>query len=369
MLVQYVLTGVAGLAVGVAVMRVWQTGQVATPAEAAGAHAGDPSRTEGQSTAGQRPAWLSRWTHPSRLLLAGAVVLVAGAGAVMLLRSPEDAASGSVPTTLLPDGAAAGAQSLDDVDTMIGRLSQRLQANPKDGEGFRMLGWSYAMTGHPEKALEPYRRALELLPDNALVHSGYAEALTGVAGGKVDAQAKREFKRALALDPAEPRTRYFLALWKAQNGQEKPALEEWIALANSGPADASWQGDVRRQITQFAARLKVDVTGRLKVSAAAVPSAGQPQPVDPAAMQAAAALPPAEQQAMIAGMVDGLARRLRDNPQDGPGWARLLHSRMVLGQGEQAAQDLVAARKALARDPAALAQVNDAATQSGVPGA
>ncbi|WP_143084898.1 hypothetical protein [Novosphingobium sp. CF614] len=358
------LTGLAGLSVGVAAMRVWQTGQVSTPAEAGVAHDGDPS-----GEAGQTPAWLSTWTHSSRLLLAGAAVLVALAGAVMLIRSPEDATTGPVLRSLAPAGAAAGTQTLDDVDTMIGRLSQRLQANPKDGEGFRMLGWSYAMTGHPEKALQPYRRALELLPDNALVHSGYAEALTGVAGGKVDAQAKREFEKALALDPAEPRTRYFLALWKAQNGQEKSALEEWIALANSGPADASWQGDVRRQITQVAAKLKVDVTGRLTAPAATAPSVSQPQPVDAAAMQAAAALPPGERQAMIAGMVEGLAKRLKDNPQDGQGWARLLHSRMVLGQGEQAAQELVAARKALARDPAGLAQVNDAASQSGVPGA
>lgn len=68
-------------------------------------------------------------------------------------------------------------------------------------------------------------------------------------------------------------------------------------------------------------------------------------------------------------MVEGLASKLKSNPQNADGWARLLRSRMVLEQRDQAARDLVSARKALAGDQAGLAQVNAVAREVGVPGA
>lgn len=51
-----------------------------------------------------------------------------------------------------------------------------------------------------------------------------------------------------------------------------------------------------------------------------------------------------EQDAAIRAMVDGLADRLERSPQDVEGWARLMRSRVVLGEGEVAA---IAFRKAL----------------------
>ena len=393
MLMQYVLTGVAGVMLGIAVMRVWQSGAI-TAIGASDASVGEElsdghsenAVQDGVSAAGGSEAASSlqreadhkapsgiaarlKAVSTPHLMLGGAGLIAVAALAVIVLGSnDEEAGAGAVGTAIRATSAADG-KSLDDVDTMIGRLAARLEANPGDGEGFRMLGWSYMMTGHPEKAIGPYKRALALLPDNALVHAGYAEAMTGMAAGKVTAQAKAEFDKAHALDPAEPRTRYFVALWKAQNGQEKQALDEWLALANSGSADAPWQADVRRKITEVSGKLGVDVSGRLKHAPAAAGAGAQLPALDSAAIQAGAALPPAQQQAMIDGMVEGLAAKLKTNPGDAAGWARLLRSRMVLGQRDQARQDLVIARKALASDAAGLASVNAAATAAAVPGA
>jgi cytochrome c-type biogenesis protein CcmH len=80
-------------------------------------------------------------------------------------------------------------------------------------------------------------------------------------------------------------------------------------------------------------------------------------------------MPGQDRQQMIQRMVDGLAARLAANPADAQGWVRLLRSRMVLEQGQQAARDLTTARGALAGNAAGLAQVNQAAAQLGVPGA
>lgn len=350
-MLQTILTVLAGVAIGIAIMRLWRPDR-GSKAEGANDRAPDATR---------RPS--------TRTLLIGAGGLAVVALVLLVVRAP----SADVPAGTSPAASAAGpgAEPLDDVDTMIARLADRLAKDPTDGAGFRMLGWSHVMTGHPERAIEPYRKALTLLPKDASVHAGYGEALTGVAKGRVTGEAKAQFEQALSLDPAEPRSRYFMGLWQAQNGQERQALDAWIALANSGPADAPWQADVRRGIAETSTRLGVDVSSRLKqpspAASPAVPGA-EPPPIDPSAMQAANALPAEDRQRMIDGMVEGLAKKLEANPRDADGWVRLLRSRMVLGQRDRAARDLATARRAMAGDATALSKINAAAAQFGVTG-
>lgn len=355
-MLQYVLTALAGIALGIVGMRVWQSRD------------GDPggsAPSDESSVAAAEPGAAGT----NRKLLLGAGGLVAAAIAILLFRPGEDEAS-SVPAVPV----AGTDQKLDDVDSMIQRLAQRLEKEPNDGEGWRMLGWSYVMTQRPQQALAPYKRAMQLLPNNATVRAGFGEALVGAAGGKVTPEAKAEFDKALQLDPAEPRARYFDGLWLAQNGKAKEALDKWIALANSGSADAPWQPDVQKQIKDTAAKLGIDVSGRLKVkaagpsAAAAAPAGGVAGPT-PEQMAAASAMPADQRQASVDSMVSGLASKLAANPKNPEGWAMLLRSRMVLKQQDQAAKDLATARKALAGDAAGLATVDAAAKAVGVPGA
>lgn len=357
----YLLTGLAGLALGIVAMRVWQGQNVALKPAV--------STDEGKVT----PAVgrLSQWTAfrpTSRHTLVAAGVILVAALVIFAVRDDREDPSSGLTLPAAAGGAPGPDQSLDDVDTMISRLAARLAENPADGEGFRMLGWSYLMTGKPREALPAYQRALELLPDDARVHSGYGETLTALADGTVTNDAKAAFQRALLRDPLEPRARYFLALWQDQNGNSRQALDTLLELANSGPADATWQADLRREITRISTALGVDVSDRLPSGAAAAADSAMPL-LDPATITAANQLPGQDRQQMIGSMVDGLAARLATNPADPEGWVRLLRSRMVLEQRDQAGRDLATAREALAGDAAGLAQVNQAAGQLHVPGA
>ena len=400
-MLQYVLTMLAGLALGIAGMRIWQSREPRPAADALGEDATTaPAPTAGQDAAGQEAAGVAaagpdsttldgsgpgrpapRRLTPRHALAAAGVLAVAATGVLALGRADEPSPDALAMSASPASGAG---KAVADVDTMIERLSARLKANPNDGEGFRMLAWSYAMTGRPDRALEPYQRALQLLPNSALVHSGYGEALVGVAKDVVTPQAKAEFEKAVALDPKEPRAQYFLALWQAQHGEEKQALEKWIVLANSGPADAPWQTDLRRKISEVSGKLGIDVTARLKNPAPAAPSDGaaaavsaavpavagaMPPPLDAQTIQAANAMPEANRQAMVDQMVSGLAAKLKANPGDVDRWILLLRSRMVLKQADQARADLAAARTALAANPTALARLNAGAVDLGVPGA
>lgn len=362
---EYLLTVLAGILIGAVGMRLWANRPPQPQAQTDAATPPDPVQSEASAKpAGQLRAL--RWA---------ALGLGALAAAILVYRAvqPEDVAPTATALTDPAGPAARPGAAVGDVDSMITHLADRLKANPNDGEGFRMLGWSYMMTGHPQQAIEPYKRALALIPDKAAVHEGYGEALVGVAGGKVTDEARGAFQRAIALDPKEPRARYFLALAQAQHGAEKPALDTLVALSNEGPADAPWQTDVRHQITTLSAKLGVDVSSRLKFAgpaAAPVPAggpAGAVPPLDPAAIAAGQAMPEASRQQMISDMVDRLARRLDANPADPDGWISLLRSRMVMKQPDKAEADLARAKSALTgadRD-----RVVAAARGLGVPGA
>ena len=173
--------------------------------------------------------------------------------------------------TARPGTAVAGANAQDnlgDVDSMIEKLAKRLQTDTNDGEGFRMLGWSYVNTNRPALAVSAYKRATELLPARADVHAGYGEALVAEAKDTVTPQAKAQFDEALRLDVKEPRARFFLSLHKAQNGKEREALDEWIALSNGAAADTPWQADLRQRAEKLATKLGVDISGRFKAAVA-----------------------------------------------------------------------------------------------------
>jgi len=234
----------------------------------------------------------------------GAVALYAVMGRPNTPSAPGQ--GGPAGTTLQSAGPAATGASpgLPDVDTMISRLEQRLQASPDDAEGWRMLGWSYFETQRYPKAVEAYGRAVKLQPTSAAFQSAYGEALAKAAGGEVTADARRAFQTALKLDPTDERARTYLGM---------------------------------------------------KAAAGAPPTTG--------AGQTAA---PADQQAMILGMVERQARKLADNPDDAEGWMMLIRSRMVLGQPELASKALKDALTAFRNDPATQKRLSEGAKALGV---
>ena len=71
----------------------------------------------------------------------------------------------------------------------------------------------------------------------------------------------------------------------------------------------------------------------------------------PAQMAAAAKQSPDQQTAMIRGMVDGLAARLKQDGSDLDGWVRLVRSYKVLGEPDKAQAAIGDAQRALANDP------------------
>jgi tetratricopeptide (TPR) repeat protein len=73
-------------------------------------------------------------------------------------------------------GSDAPASTLPDVDTMIDRLVERLDKDPGNADGWRMLGWSHLNTGKAAEAVKAYEKAVALAPSNAEFATSLAEA-------------------------------------------------------------------------------------------------------------------------------------------------------------------------------------------------
>ena len=345
----------------------------ALPPEEAEALKGDVKRrvlAEGrEAEPAARP--LSERTLLILALGVAAVVVLAATGLYLKIGRPNapPISEAAAQSGALPPGHPNG-----EVASMIGQLEQRMKASPNDAEGWRMLGWSYLQTGRNADAAQAYGKAAALDPHNGEYLSAQGEATVLAAQGQVTPAAEAIFKKAVSLDAADPRARYYLAIAKDQKGDSKGAMDDWIALLKSAPADAPWAPEVRAFVVKVAQDRHVDLTGRLPPAPAgqaavaeAAPPAGAPGPTSD---QVAAAGQMSDQgrQTMIEGMVAKQAASLKGNPHDLEGWERLIRARMVLGQPAAATQAYRDAAKAFAGSPADRAALRQTAAGLGVPG-
>ena len=264
--------------------------------------------------------------------------------------SSENAALGLLSSQ--PAGQAAPG-NVNSVESMIQSLEQRLAQAPEDVEGWRLLGWSKFRTDDYSGARDAYAIAAALEPENPLILSVYGEAMIMAQGGIVTDEARAILEKTIALAPKDARTRFLLGLGKEQAGDAEGALAAWLALLADGDPSEDWFGEVRRRVIELSTRSGIDVSDRLPPAPAAGPTPDQ--------VSAAQAMTPEARQAMIQNMVDGLAARLNEDPNDLEGWIKLISSRRVLGQDSLANSALAEAQSAFAQNPEALARLSELA--------
>jgi len=202
----------------------------------------------------------------------GAVLPVAAFGLYFWLGNPASLiAIASVPADAARP-AMAGAPAGHDFAKLIQKVEEKVKASPDDGEAWTMLAKSYAAAERWPDALRAFEKASELLPQDASVLSGYAEAMAitnnrELAGKPMElvqqalkiepenikglelsgvyalqernfAQANYFFKKLYKLLPSEsPYAQDILAAQKEAERQTQSGLSGLDNLANPSPAD------------------------------------------------------------------------------------------------------------------------------------
>lgn len=242
-----------------------------------------------------------------------------------------------------PADAARGRAEAQEIENLVQRLQQRLQAEPDRADGWLLLGRTLMNLNRFNEAAEAFMRYTQLQPDDAEVQAYLGEALVYGNDGRMVRAARVAFGRALQGDPDHPSARYYLAEAKLQDGDPRGAFNDWLALLQSAPPEAGWASIVRGRLEELAPSLGVPLAGLPAAPSAAAPGPNREQ------VEAAQAMPAEDREAMIRGMVDRLAQRLQEQPNDGEGWLRLARAREVL-------KESVLAREAYTRALALLPQ-------------
>jgi cytochrome c-type biogenesis protein CcmH len=234
---------------------------------------------------------------------------------------------------------AAGSLEAMSAEDAVRALARALESRPNDVEGWALLGRSYLGMHQFAQAADALGRAHALAPEETGIAAAYAEAEVAAADGRVTDEARTVFTDVLARDPRDPRARFYLGLAKAQDGDVRGALQDWVDLVAISPADAPWLASVRQQIARAAGELGIEIAALAPSAQARALGAAPVAPQLGSGDVETAGQTTAEDRArMIRAMVERLAARLQASPDDRDGWLRLARAYDVLGEAEKAAE-------------------------------
>jgi cytochrome c-type biogenesis protein CcmH len=270
-----------------------------------------------QETENARPAVLGSATTSWRigvavgiaaLMPAAALAIYSAVGAPAAIERGGGAAATAAPAPHDRAELAAAAE----------QLKARLQQEPGHVEGWVLLARTFVSLERYPEAREAYTQAIALASKEPRLHAELGELLVLAAGGDVTAEAAAEFAKA----DNDPRARFYSAEAALQRGDHEAAKATLRALLADAPAEAPWRKVVQERLAEIAPDEQA-------------PAAKRPGPTaqDVAAAQS---MSPEERQTMIRSMVERLAARLEQNPNDKDGWTRLARAYDVLGETQKA---------------------------------
>lgn len=232
------------------------------------------------------------------------------------------------------------------------RLRDAIRQNPDDIEAILLLGRYLARTERALEAIALFQRGLAIEP-SARVFSDFGQALVTLNEGEVTEEAVDAFTRATQLDPALPEPAFFLGVAAFEAGDRAAAADQWARIIADLP-----------EADPF----------KLAIAARAADLLSRPQggpDSDSAAPFADAIEAGVEPELVIQTMVDGLALRLEDTPDDLSGWLALARARIMLDDPQGAREALSTARAQFETNPGKLAMITalERALQIGEEGA
>jgi cytochrome c-type biogenesis protein CcmH len=247
---------------------------------------------------------------------------------------------------------------------LIARVEERLREHPEEGKGWDAIAPVYLRLQRYGDAAHAFAEANRLEGESVRRLLGFAEATLMAEGGIVTEPVRKAALRVLELEPQRIEVRAWVALAKEQDGDLPGAAAEYRDLIAKAPADARWRSTIEDRLKIVEKRIKGEPIDEPPQQPQAPPQASPEAPM--AAAPDVAAMSPDEREAFIAGMVDRLATRLKENGKDLEGWIKLARAYKVLGRDGDAKGAIQSARENFAGDQASLAALEKSAESLGI---
>ncbi len=169
-------------------------------------------------------------TRPTRglvIVLSALIVVVAGGGYAWV-GSPK-----LLPVT--PDAAPGPGPS---ADAQVAVMQDRAEQHPTEANGWIQAARAQAMLNHGMAAVDDYRRAAALRPNDANVLADLADMIAATGNGSLAGEPIQLVERALAIDPNQVKALALKGSYAMTQHDFRTALEAWNqALKVAQPDD------------------------------------------------------------------------------------------------------------------------------------
>ena len=163
------------------------------------------------------------------------------------------------------EAAPAGTHAPAELLAMADKLEQRLADNPKDADGWFLLGRTAINLNDPARAASAFARVGELVPNEPapVIYQAQAEFLA--ADRKVTPRVRAVVDRALALVPDHPVMMEMLAVDAFENGDFRGTVD-YLTRGLPGVTDPQQRAYFQEGIARAAAQLGVPVPNSVAAS-------------------------------------------------------------------------------------------------------
>ncbi len=150
------------------------------------------------------------------------------------------------------DLSSITADQFKDVTT---KLAARMQQNPGDAEGWKLLGRTYRAMERFGEANDAYRKAVELTPQDADLLADYAESLALAAGRSLVGEPARLLDRALKVDPRNTKALTLSGSAAFERQDYKTAIVYWETVIKQPGVGSELAQALQKGVDESRARL------------------------------------------------------------------------------------------------------------------
>jgi cytochrome c-type biogenesis protein CcmH len=158
-----------------------------------------------------------------------------------------------------PDSDSRPVDQAPDVAEMVTSLAARLENNPDDLSGWKMLGRSYFNLRNFPGAIAAFEKAVELEDgQDGQTLTDLGEAVLYSDQNSIVGRAGDLFENALALSPNNPKALFYGGMASIQRGDKALGAQRWEALLATSPPP-NVQEILRQQIAELTGEAPVAV--------------------------------------------------------------------------------------------------------------
>ena len=223
----------------------------------------------------RRPWWLI--TLFAIAMPLGALVLYGTLGAPRAIElagtAPPGTGGPNVQTGLKPGEEPP--MSDKQILAMVDSLSQKMQQNPSDPQGWVLLARSQNALGRYVEATAAFERAASLMPNDAQLLADFADAAVMTQQGRFEGKPYALITQALKLEPSNMKALALAGTAELRMGNRAASLVHWEKLRTLVPKDSADYREVESIIAEVKAT-KTDAKAAAPAIAVPPTAAGPP---------------------------------------------------------------------------------------------